>query len=164
MSSDSYESSSSSGTSSSVISWIHWYCSLPGHDLLLEVPEEFIEDEFNLTGLPSLVPLYAAALDTILDLEPETNTVIASASLIDSSAELLYGLIHARYLITKAGLSGWADKVGTCGGVCPRIGCGKCWTVPAGLSDTPGVDTVKMYCPRCGDMYHPTEVISSSFF
>lgn len=27
-----------------------WFCSLPGHEYFCEVAEEFIEDDFNLTG------------------------------------------------------------------------------------------------------------------
>ncbi|KAJ3398830.1 casein kinase 2 regulatory subunit, partial [Chytridiales sp. JEL 0842] len=69
-SSDSSQSDEESGSeSSSVVSWISWFCSLPGHEFFLEVPEDFIEDDFNLTGLPSLVLLYNEALDMILDLE-----------------------------------------------------------------------------------------------
>jgi casein kinase II subunit beta len=31
--------------------WIHWYCTLEGHEYLVEVDEEFIKDPFNLYGL-----------------------------------------------------------------------------------------------------------------
>ena len=31
--------------------WIQWYCSLEGHDFLVEIDEEFIKDSFNLYGL-----------------------------------------------------------------------------------------------------------------
>ena len=40
----------------------------------MEVPEDFIEDEFNLTGLSALVPFYNEALEMILDIEPEELT------------------------------------------------------------------------------------------
>lgn len=42
---------------------------LVGHEYFACVPEEFVEDDFNLTGLSSVVPLYGQALDTILDME-----------------------------------------------------------------------------------------------
>jgi casein kinase II subunit beta len=42
---------------------------LSGHEYYLEVPEEFIDDEFNLTGLSALVPYYIQALEMILDME-----------------------------------------------------------------------------------------------
>lgn len=49
--------------------WINWFCSLAGHEFYIEVPEVFIDDEFNLTGLSSIVPYYTQALETILDME-----------------------------------------------------------------------------------------------
>lgn len=42
---------------------------MSGHEYYLEVPEEFIDDEFNLTGLSVLVPYYIQALEMILDME-----------------------------------------------------------------------------------------------
>jgi hypothetical protein len=61
-------SSQASSTQTSTITWIvsssrhllhcdgielimqNWYTSLPGHDYFCEVMEDFIEDDFNLTG------------------------------------------------------------------------------------------------------------------
>jgi len=43
---------------------------LSGHQYFTEVAEEFIEDDFNLTGLNFLVPFYKEALEMILDIEP----------------------------------------------------------------------------------------------
>lgn len=66
--SDSLDSdSSASGTDS--LTWISWFCTLPGHEYFAEVAEDFIEDDFNLTGLMALVPFYKEALEMILDVE-----------------------------------------------------------------------------------------------
>lgn len=52
--------SSSSGTPES---WISSFCSLLGHEYFAEVSEEFIEDDFNLTGLQTQVAMYKEALE-----------------------------------------------------------------------------------------------------
>ncbi|KAI9336112.1 casein kinase II, regulatory subunit [Obelidium mucronatum] len=164
------DSESSSGSSeSSAVSWIYWYCSLPGHEFFIEVPEEFIKDDFNLTGLNTLVLLYNEALDMILDLELDPQPTPAQLSLIESSAEMLYGLIHQRFLLTKGGLGVMADRLAEAEfGACPREGCGGAPVLPCGRSDQPSVDTVKMFCVRCCDLYHPREAkfqnIDGAFF
>ncbi|KAI8612494.1 casein kinase II, regulatory subunit [Chytriomyces sp. MP71] len=165
---DTASSSGSSGESSAV-SWIYWYCSLPGHEFFVEVPEDFIKDDFNLTGLNTLVLLYNEALDMILDLELDPAPTPAQLSLIESSAEMLYGLIHQRFLLTKIGLGLMADRLADAEfGACPREGCGGAPVLPCGRSDQPSVDTVKMFCVRCCDLYHPREAkfqhIDGAFF
>lgn len=52
--------SSSSGTPES---WISSFCSLVGHEYFAEISEEFIEDDFNLTGLQTQVNMYKEALE-----------------------------------------------------------------------------------------------------
>lgn len=74
---DDIESVSESGTES--LTWIGWFCSLPGHEYFAEVSEDFIEDDFNLTGLNALVPFYREALEMILDVEPRTSRVVHCA-------------------------------------------------------------------------------------
>jgi hypothetical protein len=51
------------------ITWPQWFCSLKGHEFFTEVPEDFIQDDFNLTGLASQIPYFDYALDVILDIE-----------------------------------------------------------------------------------------------
>lgn len=40
-------------------------------------------------------------------------------------------------------------------GACPRVFCHATHVLPCGRADMPGVDTVKLYCPNCGDIYSP---------
>jgi casein kinase II subunit beta len=59
-----------SSTPTSSLTWIAWFCSLPGHEYFCEVTEDFIEDDFNLTGLSAMVPFWKEAMEMVLDVEP----------------------------------------------------------------------------------------------
>lgn len=59
-----------SSTPTSSLTWISWFCGLPGHEYFCEVSEDFIEDDFNLTGLNSMVPFWKEAMEMVLDVEP----------------------------------------------------------------------------------------------
>jgi len=146
-----------SSTPTSTLTWISWFCSLPGHEYFCEVAEDFIEDDFNLTGLNSMVPFWKEAMDMVLDVEPdEESAKIPDVSIVEASAELLYGLVHQRYILTRQGLQAMVDKYEAgIFGLCPRVYCEGMNVVPSGRSDLPGLDTVKLYCPNCHDIYAP---------
>lgn len=106
--------------------------------------------------------------------------------LIESAAEMLYGLIHVRYILTSKGMAAMVrlcislsllilssavlhaqvhdtyskplqlDKYKSYDfGRCPRVYCCGQPCLPVGQSDIPRSSTVKIYCPKCEDIYYP---------
>lgn len=110
--------------------WIDWFLSLRENAFFVEVDEEFIVDRFNLTGLMSLGPHLQPAIDRIImteeqffeetdaarndvpavimaenDSQHEPSAEAKARREIQAAAIQLYGLIHARYLMTPRGLT-----------------------------------------------------------
>jgi casein kinase II subunit beta len=160
-----------------VASWISWFCSLKGNEFFCEVEEDFIQDDFNLSGLSSQVPYspttdhlsqcvqhmlslqcagapcavslcgqrhqfspacgptavcfwpqvpyYDYALDLILDSDSASTEILTEEQheLVESAAEMLYGLIHVRFILTSRGMSAMFEKykVSVCYGKAVQI-------------------------------------------
>ncbi|KAK4744837.1 hypothetical protein SAY87_011149 [Trapa incisa] len=152
------EESDVSGSDADDTSWISWFCNLRGNEFFCEVDDEYIQDDFNLCGLSSQVPYYDYALDLILDLESSHGEMFTEErnELIESAAEMLYGLIHVRYILTSKGMATMLEKYKNYEfGRCPRVYCGGQPCLPVGQSDIPRSSTVKIYCPKCEDIYYP---------
>jgi len=139
-------------------SWISWFCSLKGNEFFCEVDDDYVQDDFNLSGLSLQVPYYEYALDLILDVDLPSDEVLSEEQheMIESAAELLYGLIHVRYILTSRGLSAMFEKFKSLDfGRCPRAFCNGQPCLPVGNSDIPRNSSVKIYCPKCEEIYHP---------
>ncbi|KAF8700861.1 hypothetical protein HU200_034227 [Digitaria exilis] len=160
------EASDVSGSDGEDTSWISWYCNLRGNEFFCEVDDDYIQDDFNLCGLSSQVPYYDYALDLILDIESAHGDMFTEEQneLVESAAEMLYGLIHARYILTSKGLAamvhgcifGQLEKYKNYDfGRCPRVYCCGQPCLPVGQSDIHRSSTVKIYCPKCEDIYYP---------
>jgi len=144
-----------SSSSSVEVSWIKWFCNLRGNEFFCEVDPEYIIDRFNLIGLDPKVPKYEQALAQILDSEME-EIDDESHQEIELAAEILYGLIHARYIMTNKGLSKMKSKfIDKEFGTCPRVDCDNFAFLPLGQSDTENESMVKMYCGVCEQLYLP---------
>jgi len=136
--------------------WISSFCSSPGNEYLIEVDEIWIKDDFNLFGLDDVVEDYRENLDIILN---------KSASETDENTHLLYGLIHARFLLTAWGLEKMYNRYKNRRfGVCPRFYCENSPVLPIGLSDFQGNFGVKHFCPKCSEVYESGIEIDGAYF
>ncbi|KAL7611373.1 hypothetical protein Lser_V15G10147 [Lactuca serriola] len=152
------EESDVSGSDGEDTSWISWFCSLRGNEFFCEVDENYIQDDFNLCGLSSQVPYYDYALDLILDVESSHGDMFSEEQneIIESAAEMLYGLIHVRYILTTKGLAAMLEKYKNAEfGRCPRVYCCGQPCLPVGQSDVSRQGNVKIFCPKCEDIYTP---------
>ena len=136
--------------------WVISHCRKPGNEALCIVNREYIEDSFNLEGIESYIDDYEYAMDIILGNKIPTRLLKYKRENFMKSAELLYGLIHARYIVTELGLNKMREKF-TMGKFekCPRIYCNGQITLPAGQDDLPNKSKCKIYCPRCKELYDP---------
>lgn len=158
----------SSASSYATSTWVSWFLSSKGNEYFCEVDEDYILDRFNLTGLNAEVQHYPQALDLVTDaLEEELDQ--DTRDHIEAQGRLLYGLVHARYIITSRGLNKMLEKYKRSDfGRCPRVLCYSQPLLPLGLCDLPFQKAVKLYCPRCEDIYSPKSsrhgTIDGAFF
>jgi len=98
---------------------------------------------------------YSQALDLITDnLDDEIHDELRGT--LDVQARLLYGLIHARWIVTARGLAKMLEKYKKVDfGRCPRVLCQSQPLLPVGLTDVAYEKSVKLYCGRCEDIYSP---------
>jgi casein kinase II subunit beta len=74
-----------------------------GNEYFCDIDEDYLTDRFNLTGLNTEIQYYQYALELITDvLDIECDDEMREQ--IEKSARHLYGLVHARFIVTTRGL------------------------------------------------------------
>ncbi|KAF2460850.1 casein kinase II, regulatory subunit [Lineolata rhizophorae] len=131
------------------------FISSRGNEYFCEIDEEYLTDRFNLTGLNTEVNYYQYALDLVTDVF-DLDCDDDMREQIEKSARHLYGLVHARYIVTTRGLAKMLEKFKKADfGKCPRVMCEAQPLLPMGQHDIPNTSPVKLYCARCEDLYNP---------
>ncbi|KAL4868341.1 hypothetical protein BDV12DRAFT_169818 [Aspergillus spectabilis] len=135
--------------------WRDWFISFRGNEYFCEIDEEYLTDRFNLTGLNTEVPYYQYALDLVTDVfDLDADDDLREQ--IEKSARHLYGLVHARYIVTTRGLAKMVDKYKKGDfGKCPRVMCEGHPLLPTSQHDIANMSTVRLYCSKCEDIYNP---------
>ena len=117
---------------------------------------------FDLYGLFSFshkAQLFRACSELI----PEPAPPPLEQAKIESSAEYLYGLIHARFVLTSAGLNAVLEKYYNSEyGRCPRVYCKDQPVLPAAVSDIPHEEAVKVSCHTL-NCYRPSHSLNHAF-
>ncbi|KAI2826318.1 hypothetical protein CBS63078_4465 [Aspergillus niger] len=131
------------------------FISSRGNEYFCEIDEDYLTDRFNLTGLNTEVAYYQYALDLVTDVfDLDADDDLREQ--IEKSARHLYGLVHARYIVTTRGLAKMVEKYKRCDfGKCPRVMCDGHPLLPMGQHDVANQSTVRLYCPKCEDIYNP---------
>ena len=159
--------------------WVKNFCSAKKSKWFVEIDDDFLKDKRNYKNIEETlsdhykdkkdfqkfyklaVYLISTKNDSVLTEEDEKNdSQIYSNSIDDEKfleevAESLYGLLHARYIVTNPGLIKMAQKFQRCMfGTCLRVACKSNPVLPIGLSDKPYCFPVKIFCPLCHDIYN----------
>ena len=141
--------------------WITKFRKRRGNEWLEEIDRDFLRDYTNFTGLDEEVSYLSHGLHIIMSdglyLDSNGNSKIRTKTEGKhlEAAEMLYSLIHARFLLTNKGLEKLLKKFKDgFYGSCPRYYCEKTTVLPIGMYDKYGKGNVKTYCPSCEDVYH----------
>jgi len=134
-----------------------------------EEEEQDEEEDEGLLGEELDQPAEGAATGDVAAANRRRGRSSSDTSVIESSAELLYGLIHARYITSRPGIQQMMEKYEMAHfGYCPRVYCHGTKVLPVGRTDTPGQETVKLFCPSCLDIYTPPnsrfQAVDGAFF
>ena len=141
--------------------WKKYYLSLPQNGWLCDIPDEYLNDRFNVYGLDESCKYLNQCINVITGAEKLSNISEAKAEIMmKEELPKVYGLIHARYILSPDGIAQMEAKYKAhCFGFCPRFKCKKEPLLPYGMSGSLHKSRVKGFCPICRKLYVPRPVV-----
>ena len=133
---------------------------------LCNIDDEYLQSSVSYYGLNQYVQHINSATQLIKGLKVDQHS-LPPDKLEEylSCAKLLYGLLHARFICTYEGIYKMKQKYRTgVFGVCPRTECNEWRVLPIGLTTIPGQDTVKVWCPKCQEVFNCNSTIDAAYF
>lgn len=150
--------------------WKHSFLRQPKNQWLCEIPDEFITDDFNQTGLPEVCPRFLQCCDIMVG-RIDLGQVLPIVGELQEQLAVAYGLLHARYITSPDGLSRVREKYeDVVYGSCPRLNCLGEPMLPIGLSSSlssrKDPNPVRAFCPCCREVYNPRtpQTLDGAFF
>jgi casein kinase II subunit beta len=139
---------------SSSKAWLTQFLDDPRCRLLLRVDDEFLHNSFNITGAKHGLPHFTFAYE-LLRRGMISPAMEADREVIEKEAEILYCVLHHRFLLTRAGMHLLHEKFQLNQfQQCPRVHCKGAQCLPYGISEEFGRYSVKWYCTGCSDVYN----------
>ncbi|KAJ3450905.1 casein kinase ii subunit beta [Anaeramoeba flamelloides] len=135
-----------------------WFCSLKGNEFFCKIEPSYLKNEEAFEFLKPEFKHFDLAMEIITNQE---NKVLEKRSeeendLIEKESMILYGLIHASYILTNEGMEKMKQKyVNRDFGECPRLLCKNSPVLPIECQNEMSPKCVKIYCPTCNRVFNP---------
>lgn len=131
------------------------FLSTPEGRFFVAIDHEFLSNRFNHYGLTEQFDDY----DRVYEYVTKEMIDFDEDSPLYRAAVRLYGLVHARFILTRPGFKKMASKYSRDIHLpCPRVNCKKSHCLPYGESEVEDIPT-RIYCPNCTDVYKTKDPI-----
>ena len=132
--------------------WENSFFSNQSNQILAKIDQDFLLKEMDNPEISEKISNFEEGKNCILNIGENQD---------QKAAFYIYGLIHAKYIESPAGISQMIMKSQNhLFKTCPRIDCQRNICFSIGVSDDLNISSVKMYCPKCQEIYN---VIDDNF-
>ena len=132
--------------------WISDFFESENIDWMVNIDKEYLNNDSNFDDIKDQIPNFQVALSVLRN--EDIGDVIFDENM-DKITQMLYFLIHQKYIQTEKGMKQIFDLYEDgYFGECPRIACKGQKTLPFGISTKFGESPCMLYCPRCKDIYY----------